>query len=205
MSTGSGLRLAAARSASTSPLSTSERRIDPVRQLAQLLDRLLDLAGELVEHLEPGVGVVDDDVPRQAQVHREGDEVLLRSVVQVPLDATTFGVTARDDARPRLAELVRLLADLVQGGLQGGVELGVVQGEPDLAGQVGKDTIVVLGETAGLRRPLDHDQSEQFAGVADRSDADLLLLASGQQGGQPDRRPRRSRHSRAGDHGTLPR
>ena len=160
------------------PAVDQERRVDPVRQLAQLLNRLLDLAGQLVEHLEPCLRVVDDDVPGQAQVHRQRDEVLLRAVVQVPLDAATFGVAAGHDARPRLAERVGLLADLVQGRLQGGVELRVVQGQPDLPGQVGQDTVVVLGEHARLGRPLDHDQPEQFAGVADRRDPDLLVLAA---------------------------
>ena len=148
MSTGSGFRLAAARERLDQPAVDEERRVDPVRQLAQLLDGLLDLAGELVEHLQARFLVVDDDVPGQAQVHRQRDEVLLGAVVQVALDPTAFGVAAGDDPGPRLAQRVGLLADLVQRGLQRGVELGVVEGQPDLAGQVGEDPVVVLGERA---------------------------------------------------------
>ena len=75
--------------------------------------------------------------------------MLLRPVVQVALDPAPFGVAAGHDPRPRLAERVRLLAHLVQGGLQCGVELRVVEGQADLPGQVGQDPVVVLGERAG--------------------------------------------------------
>ena len=77
--------------------------------------------------------------------------MLLRTVVQVALDPASFGVAAGHDPGPGLAQRVRLLADLVQRGLQGGVELGVVEGQPDLAGQVGQHPVVVLGEGAGHR------------------------------------------------------
>ena len=48
------------------PAVDEERRIDPVRQLPELLNGLLDLAGELVQHLHAGFLVVDDDVLGQS-------------------------------------------------------------------------------------------------------------------------------------------
>ena len=72
--------------------------------------------------------------------------MLLGAVVQVALDAAALGVAAGHDARPRLAQLVGLLAHLVERGLQRGVELRVVQREPDLARQLGEHPVVVLGE-----------------------------------------------------------
>ena len=119
-----------------------------MRQLAELLNGLLHLTRELVEHLHAGFLVVDDDVLGQTQVHGQRDQVLLRPVVEVALDPAPFGVPAGDDPRPGLAQGVRLLAHLVQRGLQRGVELGVVEGQPDLARQVGEHTVVVLGERA---------------------------------------------------------
>ena len=119
-----------------------------MRELPQLLDRLLHLARQLVEHLQPCILVVDDDVPGQAEVDGQRDEVLLGAVVQVALDAAALGVPAGHDARPRLAQRVGLLAHLVERGLQRRVQLRVVEGEADLTRQVGEHPVVVLRERA---------------------------------------------------------
>ena len=76
--------------------------------------------------------------------------MLLRAVVQVALDPAPFRVARCHDPRAGLAQLVGLLAQLVERGLQRGVELGVVQGEADLAGQLGEHPVVLVGER---RRP----------------------------------------------------
>ena len=115
-------------------------------QVPQLLDGLLHLVGQLVEHLGRGRRVVGDDVAGQAEVDGQGHQMLLGAVVQVALDPAALGVAAGHDAGPGLAQLVGLLAQLVEGRLQGGVELGVVERQADLAGQVGEDPVVVLGE-----------------------------------------------------------
>ena len=107
-----------------------------MRQLPQLLNGLLDLTGELVQHLHAGFLVVDDDVLGQPEIDGQRDQMLLRTVVQVALDPTAFGVAAGHDPGPGLAQRIRLLADLVQRRLQRGVELGVVEGQPDLPRQV---------------------------------------------------------------------
>ena len=72
--------------------------------------------------------------------------MLLGAVVQVALDPAALGVAAGDDAGPRRAQLVRLLAQLVQRGLQGRVQLRVVEGQTDLAGELGEHAVVLLGE-----------------------------------------------------------
>ena len=104
-----------------------QRRVDAVRQFAQLSNRLLDRLAEFVEHLRGHLGIFGDDVFRQAKIDRQGDEVLLRTVVQIALDASTFGVTTRDDARSRGAQFVGLAAKFVERALQRRVELRVVQ------------------------------------------------------------------------------
>ena len=118
---------------------------------------------QLVEHLVARGRVVGDDVAGQAEVDGQGDQVLLGAVVEVALDPAPLGVAAGDDPGPRLAQVVGLLAQLVERGLERGVELGVVEGQADLAGQVGEHAVVVLGEGVRAAGALDHDQPEQLA------------------------------------------
>ena len=80
-----------------------QRRVDPVGEVTQLPDRLLDLLCHLVKHLRALAGIVGDHVPGQAQVHGERHQVLLGAVVQVPLHPTAFGVAGRHDPGPRFA------------------------------------------------------------------------------------------------------
>ncbi len=130
--------------------------------------------------------------------------MLLRTVVEIPFHPTPFGVAAAHDARPRLAEGVRLLAQLVERRLERRVELRVVERQPDLPGEVGEDAIVIFGEGGVSRDPLDDDESEQFPGVADGRHPQLGLLTAVQQGGQPDGRPGASGHAGTGDDRALP-
>ena len=122
-------------------------------ELPELLDRLLHLARQLVEHLRPGGRIVRDDVAGQTEVDGQGHQMLLRTVVEIALDPPPFGVAARHDPRPGLAEGVRLLAQLVERGLERRVELRIVERQPDLAGQVGEHAVVVFGEAGRPRRP----------------------------------------------------
>ena len=62
------------------------------------------------------------------------------------------------------------LLEVLEALLQGGVELHVVQGQAHLAGQLGEDAVVLLGELVAVGRPLDHEQAEQLAGVRRRRD-----------------------------------
>ena len=78
---------------------------------------------KLVEHFGAGGRIVSDDVARQAQVHGERHQMLLRPVVQVPFDPPPLGVTTGHNAGPGFAQGICLLAQFVQGGLECRVEL----------------------------------------------------------------------------------
>src|SRR6266513_2919985 len=67
--------------------------MDAARELAQLRERLRELLLRL----------------REPQGEREGDEPLLRAVVEVALEPAAFRVRRLDDARARLADLMLLL------------------------------------------------------------------------------------------------
>ena len=70
-----------------------------MREVAQLLHRLLQVGAELLEHhlglLDVGVG----DLASQPHADRERHEVLLGAVVQVALDRASLRVAGLHDAR----------------------------------------------------------------------------------------------------------
>ena len=74
--------------------------MDAARELAQLLDRLLEAVGSARQYfldLRPGAR----ELPLgNAEVERERDEPLLRPVVEVALDPAARFVRRRDDASP---------------------------------------------------------------------------------------------------------
>src|SRR6185437_10349029 len=74
------------------PAVGEQRRVDAVGEVAQFLDGGLDLVGELVDHQRRRLRVVGDEVAGEPEVHGEGDQVLLRAVVQVALDPAALGV-----------------------------------------------------------------------------------------------------------------
>ena len=123
----------------------------------------LHVLGQLAEHLGGPVRVLGHDVAGQPQVDGQRHQVLLGPVVQVPLHPAAFGVAAGHDASPGFAQLLRLLAQRVQGRLQGRVEPGVVEGQAGLAGQLGQHPVVLLGEDVGPVGPLGDDEAEQLA------------------------------------------
>ena len=90
-----------------------------------------------------GLGVALGQLAGQADVHGQRHQVLLGAVVEVALDLAPGRVGGGHDAGPGRLQLVGLAPHLVEGLLQGGVELDVVQGQPDLAGQLGEHGVVV--------------------------------------------------------------
>ena len=106
----------------------------------------------------------------------ERDQVLLRAVVQVALDATSLRVARFDDASAGGAQLVGLALHLVERLLQRGVELHVVQREADLARQLGERLVVVLVERQRAVGAAHDDHAEQLPAVRDRRDAQHLVV-----------------------------
>ena len=200
---GSAARAAAALQRLGQAAVHEQRRVDAVREVAQLLHRVLEVVADLLEHLLRGVGIGVGELARQVHVHGQRDEVLLRAVVEVALDGTALRVARFDDARARGAQLVGLAPNLVERLLERRVELHVVQREPHLARELGERLVVGLAELQRALRPAHDDQAEQLAGVGDRRDPKHLVVLAGQDRGQPDPRPRRARHAGARDHGLL--
>ena len=106
-----------------------QRRVDAVGQVAELLDGVLHRIAERVEHLGGRLGIVGEDVLGEAEVHRQRDEVLLGTVVEVALDLATLGVPGGDDAGTRGAQVLVGALEVLEALLQRGVELHVVERE----------------------------------------------------------------------------
>ena len=172
-------------------------------QLAQLLHRVLQLPAQLVEDELGLLGIGVGELAGQADVDRERDEVLLGPVVQVALDLAPGLVGRGDDAGARGLELARLAPHLVERGLQRGVELHVVQGEPDLTGELGEHAVVLVVEALGPRCPPRHDQPEELARVGDGRHPQDGVVALRQQRGQRDLDPRGPGHAGARHDGLL--
>jgi hypothetical protein len=80
-----------------------KRRVYTVGQIAQLLNGLLHIASQGVEHLGRSSRIAGQEIARQAEAHRQSDQVLLGAVVKVSLDSAPFGISGGDDAGPGLA------------------------------------------------------------------------------------------------------
>ena len=81
------------------PLAGEDRRVDAVRDGAQLVDGIVDLDAEALEH-RPVLGS-DEPLARQGEVDPQRHEALLGAVVEVAFDASPLGVTGFEDALPR--------------------------------------------------------------------------------------------------------
>jgi hypothetical protein len=148
---------------SAEPLLGQDLGMHPARQLAELLDRDLQLGDGVGEHtLELGIALRQLTLC-DAQLERQRHEPLLGPIVQVALDPATLLVAGGDDPAPRLLHLVELRANVClqpgvvqrkpRGGArrldQAGVQLGVVHDRGDVVepgdraavrGQVGRST-----------------------------------------------------------------
>ena len=86
--------------------------MDPVRELAQLVDGDLQLVGAPSSSGPPRVDAPRPTPLRAPELERERDQPLLRAVVQVALDPTPLLVGRGDDPRARLLHLLELRAHL---------------------------------------------------------------------------------------------
>ena len=92
-----------ARDRGREPSFRQRRRVDPARQLAQLVDRRRQLGDRRVERI-PG-RVRAPTCACEAQREQDCDEPLLRAVVEVPLEPLPCLVRRRDDAGARVPHL----------------------------------------------------------------------------------------------------
>ena len=113
--------------------------MDPAGQLAQLVEALGELVLRLREQLAGGGRVLAQRRLDQAQVERDGDQPLLRAVVQVALQPPALGVAGLDDARAGGGELL--------------VRLGVGDRLRDQLGEVAEAPLGALGERRGRAGP----------------------------------------------------
>ena len=91
--------------------------------------------------------------------------MLLRPVVQVTLDPAAGLVGGRDDTTARGLELRGLSPDLVERGLERGVELRVVHHHPELPGELHEHPLLLRRERPVLDRSLDHHDAQELARV----------------------------------------
>ena len=172
-------------------------------QGTQFLDGVLQALAQLVEDFQRALGVRLGQPPGQADIDGQRHQVLLGAVVEVALDLATSGVRSGDDARPGLLELLGLEAEVLQRLLQGGVELHVVQGEADLAGQFGQHHVVVGGELVASRRAHSHDEPEHPARVSGRGDPQQGALPADDHARHPYAQPGRAGDAGPGHDGFL--
>jgi hypothetical protein len=111
------------------PALHQDRGIDPVREAAQFVHCLPDVGAELGQDLQDLVVVAFGQLAGQAQLDRQGGQLLLGAVVQVALDPAPLTVGRRHDPGPRSLQFGRLMAQLLNRGRQRGAELGVVGGQ----------------------------------------------------------------------------
>jgi len=165
-------------------------------QGTQFLDGVLQALAQLVEDFQGTLRVGLVQPPGQADIDGQRHQVLLRAIVEVALDLTPGGVRGGHDTRPGLLELLSLEPKVLQRLLQGGVELHVVQGQADLAGQLGQHHVVVGGElVASGRRTATMSPSTRPEWVVGR-DPQQGALATGDHARHPHAQPGRTGDAR---------
>ena len=135
------------------PLVAEDRRVDAARQLAQLLERAVELNAHVGEQALRGLWVALDARLDAAEVERERHQPLLGAVVQVALEAAAFGVLDLDDAGGRGRQLL--------------ARVGVRERVGDQLGEA-RDAVLGLGRER-VRSPAGRDQgAPEPAGDGDR-------------------------------------
>ncbi len=97
------------------PLGTQERRVDPVREVAQIVRRRVDLVGDLGDQL---LVLLVAGLAHQPDLHPKRDQALLGALLEVALQAPPLLLSDGQEARPGLPDLVGQTAGLErdQGG-----------------------------------------------------------------------------------------
>ena len=85
------------------------RRVNAPRHVTQLLERQCDLAYRLIQAIH-GIGVADKPLLEHAQLEREGDQPLLRSVVEVAFESLPLVLAGLDHSAARALQLLGALS-----------------------------------------------------------------------------------------------
>src|SRR5439155_8141362 len=83
-----------------------ERRVDPAREVSEVVERVLCVALQLLEHWRELLGRLGCGRLREVQLHGEGYQLLLRAVVDVALEPSSCFVLRGDEPKPRRAEVL---------------------------------------------------------------------------------------------------
>jgi hypothetical protein len=106
-------------------------------ELTELLECELQVVADAREHGLSGGRILAEGFLGDSQVHREGDEPLLRAVVQVALESSALGHACFDDACARGGQLV--------------VCFGALERERDEVREVGQTLLRVRREMISAR------------------------------------------------------
>ena len=120
-----GQRLRASSRAGPRPAVRQQSGVHPARQRAEVVQGRRQLL-----HAPRQAGVLRAPLQGPPQVEAEGEQLLLRPVVEVAFEPTPGLVGCLDDAGPGGLELAHL-------GLEARGEAGVLDGEPQLGGERG--------------------------------------------------------------------
>jgi hypothetical protein len=87
-------------------LLSEERRIDPTREISEVFDRSGDLVLQLPENPVGFRGIRAREGTRELEPHGQRHELLLRSVVEVPLRSPALLVLRGDETLPGCAQIL---------------------------------------------------------------------------------------------------
>ena len=150
--------------------------------------------------MAPTVGILGDRVGGQAEVHRERHQVLLGAVVEVALDPPPLGVGGGHEPDARGAQLVVAVAEVLERGLQRGVELAVVQASRPGGGRARPAT----ASSASLKRSRAGSRGRRASGRAAAGVVAGATRTRGRAGArrgrrEPELQPSQADHAAAGE------
>ena len=129
-----------------------ERRVDPARQVAQVLQRALHVVEDAVERVALPLLLLTDQPFGQPHLHGQRHQLLLRPVVDVAFQPAALLVLGRDQPLSRRTEILD--------------QPEVLQDQSGLRGEVAQQP-VLFGQDLLVRRLRDGERPEQIPPVAD--------------------------------------
>jgi hypothetical protein len=89
------------------PALLQQSRLRAMYELAQVIERLLRLVGQLAEHVRPGGGLVCDTLGSEPEMDAQRDQSLLGAVVQIALQPAALLLAGPHGAQSRGAQLAQ--------------------------------------------------------------------------------------------------